>query len=203
MTNVIQTYIYHWSITKWQMSYKHTYIIDLLSSDKCYTNIHISLIYYQVTNVMQTYIYHWSITKWQMSYKHTYIIDLLSSDKCHTNIHISLISSMILHWCHWRQTLPMISILMLICFAWNGLLNVSHISDFAFDMILLWEIHSHKANQRWSIFSNSVQSSERIKYNNLLCTSPCVYSLIWIQMILMKHVIVTQFCFKLQLNLLH
>jgi DNA-binding ferritin-like protein (Dps family) len=148
VTNVIQTYIYHWSITKWQMSYKHTYIIDLLSSDKCHTNIHISLIYYQVTNVIQTYIYHWSITKWQMSYKHTYIIDLLSSDKCHTNIHISLISSMILHWCHWRQTLPMISILMLICFAWNGLLNVSHISDFAFDMILLWEIHSHKANQR-------------------------------------------------------
>jgi len=33
------------------------------------------------------------------------------------------------------------------CFARNGLLIASHISGFAFDVILLWEIHSHKRNQ--------------------------------------------------------
>jgi len=32
-------------------------------------------------------------------------------------------------------------------FARNGLIIKSHISGFSSDVILLWEIHSHKTNQ--------------------------------------------------------
>ena len=89
-------------------------------------------------------VYQWLAT---LPFDHYTLFYLLSSNKHDLNIS-SLTSNITLFLRHWRTVdKSSINMLLLICFAQNRLLIVSHISGFAFDAIL----HSLKKQSKTTI----------------------------------------------------
>jgi hypothetical protein len=109
---------------------------------------------------------------------------------------LPLISNTTLHW-HYFD-ISSINILSLICFAWNGLLIVSHISGLAFDAILLeMDFSLHLTSLAWPLM---LFCFEKSILTNQITNS--IYACLWLNIIYWKTVLLGRktHCSRLGVN---